>query len=153
MLSPALLTGVAGLLALPLVALAADQAEPNPLVIRIKPELKDPSKPFTWIVCLQAKDGMQAKLEAAFAKVAKEPHREKGCLAYDVNRDVKEPRRYLIYERWKSLADMEAHLTSPYITTLQAELSRRLEETLAIRKVKLGLNHPDMMRSMFPLAG
>jgi quinol monooxygenase YgiN len=109
-----------------LVALGADQAEPNPLVTRIKSELKDPSKPFTWIVSLQAKDGMQAKLEAAFAKVAKEAHREKGCLAYDVNRDVKEPRRYLIYERWKSLADMEAHLTSPYITTLQAELKQFL---------------------------
>jgi hypothetical protein len=40
-------------------------------------------------------------------------------VAYDLNRDVKEPTRYLIYERWKSLADIEAHLKGPYITTLE----------------------------------
>ena len=51
------------------MALGADQAEPNPLVTRIKSELKDPSKPFTWIVSLEAKAGMEAKLEAAFVKV------------------------------------------------------------------------------------
>jgi quinol monooxygenase YgiN len=88
--------------------------------------LKDPSKPYTWIVRLKVKDGMQAKLEAAFAKAAKEAHKEGGCLAYDVNRDVKDPMRYLIYERWKSVADMEAHLKSPYITTLENELSELL---------------------------
>lgn len=126
MLSLPVLTGVAVLLALPLVALAADKAEPNPLVARIKSELKDPSQPFTWIVSLQVKDGRQGKLEAAFAKAAKETHKEKGSLAYDLNHDVKEPRRYLIYERWKSLADMEAHLKSPYITAMQDEFKELL---------------------------
>lgn len=122
MLSPPLLTGVFVMLALPLVALAADQAKPNPLVAKIKSQLKDPSKPFTWIVSLQAKNGKQAKLEAAFGKATQ----EKGCLAYDLNRDVKEPRSYLVYERWQSLADMEAHLKSPYITALEDELQEFL---------------------------
>jgi quinol monooxygenase YgiN len=124
MLSQPILTSVVVVLALP--ALAADGAEPNPLVAKIKSELKDPSKPHTWIVSLQVKDGMQAKLEAALAKAAKETHNDKGCLAYDLNHDVKEPRRYLIYERWKSLADMEAHLNSPRITTLEGELKELL---------------------------
>ena len=88
--------------------------------------MKDPFKPLTWIVSLHVKDGTQAKLEAAFVKAAKETHKQRGCLAYDLNRDVKEPTRYLIYERWKSLADIEAHLKSPHITTLEDELKELL---------------------------
>jgi quinol monooxygenase YgiN len=121
-----LLAVVVVLLALPVVTLAGDKADPNPLITKIKSELKDPSKPFTWVVSLQVTDGLQAKLEAAFTKAGKETHKEKGCLAYDLNRDVQEPTRYLIYERWKSLADMEAHLKSPYITTLEGELKELL---------------------------
>jgi hypothetical protein len=83
-----ILTGVIALLALPLLALAADK-EPNPLVAKVKAELKDPTKPFTLTVQLQAKEGMQAKLEAAFAKAVKETRKEKGCLSYDLNRDAK----------------------------------------------------------------
>jgi quinol monooxygenase YgiN len=120
-----ILTGVIALLALPLLALAADK-EPNPLVAKVKAELKDPTKPFTLTVQLQAKEGMQAKLEAAFAKAVKETRKEKGCLSYDLNRDAKEPTRYLVYERWKSLADLEAHLNSPHITALLGELKELL---------------------------
>jgi quinol monooxygenase YgiN len=125
-LSLPLLVVVAVLVMLPSVALAADAAEPNPLITRIKSELKDPTKPYTWIVSLRVKRGMQAKLEAAFADAAKQAHGEKGCLAYDLNRDVKESTRYLIYERWKSVADMEAHLKSPYMTALEDELKELL---------------------------
>jgi quinol monooxygenase YgiN len=126
MLSTLLPTCVAVLLALPLVALAADKAESNPLITRIKSELKDPARPFTWVVSLQVKDGTQAKLEAVFAKAVKETHKEKGCLAYHLNREVKDPTRYMIYERWQSLADMEAHLKSPYIMSLENELKELL---------------------------
>jgi quinol monooxygenase YgiN len=100
---------------------AAD--EPNPIVAKVKSELKDPSKPFTLIVQLQAKEGMEAKLEAAFVKAVKESRKEKGCLVYDLNRDIKEPTHFVVYERWKSLADLEAHLKSPHITALLKELT------------------------------
>lgn len=119
-----LLAASVALLALPL--LAADKAEPNPLVAKIMADLKDPTRPFTMTVQLQAKEGMQAKVEAAFVKAVKESRKEKGCLAYDLNRDAKEPTRFLVYERWKSLADLEAHLKSPHITALLDELKEVL---------------------------
>jgi quinol monooxygenase YgiN len=121
---PRLLTGVVALLALPLLALAADKE--NPLLTKIKADLKDPNKPFTMTVQLQAKEGMQAKLEAAFTKAIKETRKEKGCIAYDLNKDVKDPTRYVVYERWKSLADLDAHLKSPHITALLDELKELL---------------------------
>jgi quinol monooxygenase YgiN len=116
------LAGTAALLAMPALTGSAADKEPNPLVAKVKAELKDPTKPFTLTVQLQVKEGMQAKLEAGFSKAAKETRKEKGCLAYELNRDAKDSTRYLVYERWKSLADLEAHLKTPYITSLLDEL-------------------------------
>ena len=118
---PRLLAAGVALLTLPLLpASAAD--EPHPLVAQVKAQLKDPSKPFTLVVSLQAKDGMQGKVESAFVKAVKETRKEKGCLTYDLNRDAKDPTRFMVYERWKSLADLEAHLKAAHITSLLGEL-------------------------------
>jgi len=100
--------------------------EPHPIAAQVKADLKDPAKPFTLIIRLQVKDGMQSKFEAAFAKASKETHKEKGCIAYDLSRDTKDGTRYVVYERWKNLAALDAHLKTAYITTLLAELKEFL---------------------------
>jgi quinol monooxygenase YgiN len=88
----------------------------------VKESLKDPTRPFTLVVRLQVKDDAGPKLEAAFAKAAKLTRQEKGCRAYDLNRDPKMPTHYLLHERWDNLAALEAHLRSAYITQLLQEL-------------------------------
>jgi len=120
---PLILT-TAAILILPLIA--RSQAEPHPIVAQVKGELKDPAKPFTMVVRLQLKDGMQDKFEAAFAKAAKETRKEKGCVTYELSREAKDGTRYLVYERWKSLADLDTHIKSAYITTLLGELKDML---------------------------
>lgn len=102
---------------------AAAQEKPHPVAVAVKAVLKDPSMPFTLLVRFQAKEGAGEKLEAAFAKAAKATRQEKGCLVYQLNRDVKTPTHYVVYERWQNLAALEAHLKSPHITTLLAELN------------------------------
>lgn len=119
-----LLTGV---LLLPLlVATGLGQSEQHPIAAQVKAALKDPAKPFTMLVSLQVKQGQEERFETAFAKARQATRKEKGCLAYDLNRDAKEPTRYLVYERWKGLADLEAHLRTPHITTLLGELKELL---------------------------
>jgi quinol monooxygenase YgiN len=115
-------------MALLLLATPGVVAQPDtaPIVADVKSQLKDPTKPFTMFVTLQVKDGMQAKFEAAFAKASKATRKEKGALAYDLNHDAKDATRYIVYERWKSLADLEAHLKSPHITALLTELKELL---------------------------
>jgi quinol monooxygenase YgiN len=117
--------------ALPLAALAtlallapgaAGQEKPNPIVATVKAALKDPSRPFTLVVQIQLKEGNGDKFEAAFAKAIKATRKEKGCLAYDLNRDTKTPTGYQVYERWSNLAALEAHLKSEHITTLLREI-------------------------------
>ena len=101
---------------------AAAQDQENPIVAAVKPRLKNPDKPFTLVVRVQVKEGAADRLEAAFAKATRATRQEKGNLAYDLNQDPQEPSHYLLYERWKSLADLEAHLGTPYIKALLTEL-------------------------------
>ena len=96
--------------------------EPNPIAVQVKADLKDPNKPFTLTVSIQAKGGAEARLEAAFAKAVPPTRKEKGCLAYDLNRDAKTPTQYLLYERWQNLAALDAHLKTDYINALLKEL-------------------------------
>ncbi len=103
-------------------ARAADADKEHPVVAAVKPQLTDPDKPFTLLVGIQTKEGAGNRFEAAFAKAARETHKEKGNLAYELNRDAKDPSQYVVYERWKSLADLETHLQTPYIKALLAEL-------------------------------
>lgn len=107
---------------------AGAQKDENPIVTSVKAALKEPSKPFTLVVHLHIKDGTQEKFETAFAKAVKGTRKEKGCITYDLSRDAKDPTRYMVYERWKSLADLEDHLKTPHITTLLSELKDMLAD-------------------------
>jgi quinol monooxygenase YgiN len=120
----ALLTAV---LALSAAAPAPAQEKPNPLAAQVKAAVKDPTKPFTMLFDFKIKEDAGKKFEATFAKAVKLTRKEKGCLAYDLNRDPKTPTRYLLYERWENLASMEAHLKSAHITALLKELGDLLE--------------------------
>ncbi len=101
----------------------ARAAEPeNPIVAGIKPHLKNPDHPFTLAVLLHVKKGSAHRFETAFAKARRETRKEKGNLAYDLNRDTEDPLRYLLYERWNSVADLETHLNAPHIKALLADL-------------------------------
>jgi quinol monooxygenase YgiN len=108
------------------VPTAQAQEKSNPIVARVKAVVKDPAQQFTLALTLHVKEGSSAPFEAAFTKAAKLTRREKGCLAYDLSRDPKMPGHYLVYERWRDLASLEAHLRSEHITTLLGQLGELL---------------------------
>ena len=98
--------------------------ESSPITAQVKASLEDPTKPFTLVVALQAKEGAGEALEAAVAKAARPTRKEKGCLSYELSRDAKSPRQYLLYERWQDLSALDAHLKSDYITSLLQALGQ-----------------------------
>jgi quinol monooxygenase YgiN len=104
------------------VSRAPAQEKENPIVARVREAVKDPARPFTLVLRLKLKDGAAARFEAAFAKAAQATRQEKGNRAYDLNRDTQTPTQYLLYERWQDLSALEAHLKTPYITKLLAEV-------------------------------
>ena len=113
---------LAGLFTLALHSSAAAQDKPNPILETVKAKVKDGKKPFTMLVHIKVKDGMGAKAEAAFGPAIKATLKEKGCLRYELNRDTDSPTGYILYERWSSLPDLDAHLKTAHITKLLADL-------------------------------
>ncbi len=105
----------------------AGEDKENAVITFVKSRLKDPDKPFTLITPVQVKEGAGKQFEAAFAKTVTATRKEKGNLAYDLNRDTQAPSRYMVYEHWKDLAALEAHLNTPYVKALLAELPKMID--------------------------
>jgi quinol monooxygenase YgiN len=99
----------------------------NPIVDGIRPQLKDPAKPFTLVVRLKVRDGRASDLEAAFAPAIKATVKEKGCLAYQLNRSLKTTGEYVVYERWANLDAIIPHLKSDYVQKLLSQLGELLD--------------------------
>lgn len=105
----------------------AGQDKENPVITFVKSRVKNPDKPFTLVLRVQVKEGTGKQFEEAFAKAIVATRKEKGNLAYDLNRDTRNSSSYLIYERWKNLAALEAHLNAPYLKVLLSELPKLLD--------------------------
>ena len=110
--SPVLLLTVAGALSV------APGAQDHPAIALVKSKVKDPAKPFALLVTIKAKPGKEKELEAAFAPCIVATKKEPGCLAYELNRDPDEPTSYLMFEKFKNLAALEAHLKAEHTAQL-----------------------------------
>lgn len=110
-----------------LVATSLAQEKEDPIEAVVKANLKDPAKPFTMFVRVTVKEGAAAKFETAFAKAMVATRKEKGNKAYDLNRSSKSPAEYIVYERWQDLAALQAHMKTPHIKALLAEIGDLLE--------------------------
>jgi quinol monooxygenase YgiN len=111
------------LLALPVLALAgmfsaARGAEDHPVLALVKSKVKSPGTPFTLFVTIKAKSGKEKELEAAFAPCIAATKKETGCLAYELSRDPDDPTAYLLFEKYKNVAALEAHLKLEHTTKL-----------------------------------
>jgi len=92
-------------------------------------QLEDPAKPFALLVHLRFREGTQDAVSAAFARARPLSLADKGVLAYHLNQDPKDTSRFVVYERWASLADLEAHLRTPHVTTLREEFDAMIVGT------------------------
>jgi quinol monooxygenase YgiN len=113
------------LLAVPLAALlfASDRSalaaeEENPVIKLVKSKVKDPAKPFALLVTFKVKAGNEKKFEEAFAPALKATRKEPGCIAYYLNRDPDHPEVYIMYESFKGVAGLDAHLKEKHTQTL-----------------------------------
>jgi quinol monooxygenase YgiN len=75
------------------------------MVARFGAQLTEPTRPFALLVRFQAQAGG-----------------EPAVMAFDLNREASDPARFVVYERWRSLAEFAAHLRTPYVAKLRHEL-------------------------------
>lgn len=112
---------------------AQAQEKRHPIAQAVWDALKNEKKPFTMVVGLKLKDGTAEKFEKAFAPAIRATLKEKGCMAYQLNRNPNSPLHYMVYERWSNLPALEAHLRSDHITTLLEQVGDLLAEAPVVQ--------------------
>jgi quinol monooxygenase YgiN len=62
-----------------------------------------------------AKPGHEEDLRRAAEGIVGPTRKERGALQYDLHRDLREPRRFVFFERWESEDALSAHAKSAHI--------------------------------------
>ena len=73
------------------------------------------SEPLTLVVRVRAKIGKEARLRREMQGLVPPTRAEAGCLRYDLHESKTEPGWFLLYEMWKSEADLDTHFQKPYL--------------------------------------
>jgi quinol monooxygenase YgiN len=76
------------------------------------------TKDATQVVCVaefHAKDGKTEELMSALHVLMKPTHQEPGCLRYELNQRVDDPRRITFIEKWSHKKAFDEHCAMPYI--------------------------------------
>jgi quinol monooxygenase YgiN len=72
------------------------------------------------VVDIVAAEGRADEVVAAFEACMTATHQEEGCLTYALHRDDANPNHFVHVERWRSQADLDDHMTKPYVAELFA---------------------------------
>ena len=67
-------------------------------------------RPIALIGRFRVRAGAGPRIEKEFAKASAQTASEVGVLAYQLHREPNDPDVFVVYERWRCLDDLEAHL-------------------------------------------
>jgi quinol monooxygenase YgiN len=76
-----------------------------------------------------AKPGYEEPLHAALEGIVAPSRAEQGALQYDLHRDLREPRRFVFYERWESEEALAAHAQSAHIAAYRRAVADWVEHS------------------------
>ena len=67
--------------------------------------------------------------------------KEEGCISYQLNRDLDQPRRFVWTEEWESRELLHKHAAAPHITAILTEIPDLVEsaEVIPLSKVDGGV--------------
>lgn len=89
------------------------------------------------VAIFTAKPGFENRLEQLFLSVVDTTLREEGCISYQINRDLTNPRRFVFIEEWQSQADLDRHLAAPHLKALSEQVPECIESTEVLLLAKL----------------
>ena len=84
-----------------------------------------------------AKPGLEEKLETLLRSVVEPTLLEEGCISYQANRDIANPRRFVFTEEWQSKADLDRHLAAPHLRMLSQQVPELIESSDVFLLAKL----------------
>lgn len=81
-----------------------------------------PSPQVVVVATVEVKPGSEDAVQALLQTAIEQTHGEEGCIAYALHRDVEQPQRFVMVERWASREALDGHFTQPYMADLFAAL-------------------------------
>lgn len=114
-------------------AAAAPAEEMHPVAVSVSEQLDDAQQPFVLIVKLTVEPAQAEQLVSVLVKPTKMTLKEPGNSSYELIRSVTEPGVHYLYERWNSLAALDAHLKQPYTAQLLADFDEVLSEEVELK--------------------
>lgn len=89
-------------------------------------------KKVTVLASFIAKPGLEDEVKEKLLALVAPTRSESGCINYDLHQDSDDPRRFMLYENWKSLRDLEEHLDKPYLKALKDKEEELFTEPIDI---------------------
>jgi len=95
-----------------------------------------PKKDTTTVVCVadfRAKEGKTDQLIAALHALMEPTHKEPGCVRYELNQRVDDPRWITFIEKWKDKKVFDEHCAKPYLTNYSDNVRPGLVEAFEVK--------------------
>jgi quinol monooxygenase YgiN len=77
-------------------------------------------EPLTAMGIIRAKTGQERELGRRMAGLVGPTRAEPGCLAYDLFQSIDDSGVWILIERWRSVADLEAHVRADHMAAFLA---------------------------------
>lgn len=74
----------------------------------------------TVVARCRAKPGREREVREEILALVGPTRAEAGCLNYDLHVSAGDPGLFLLYENWRSKADLDEHLATPYLDRFKA---------------------------------
>jgi quinol monooxygenase YgiN len=84
------------------------------------------SEQLTLIAFLRAKPGADAELGRRLSALVEPTRLEPGCIDYQLHRSNSDPGLWVLYENWRSQADLDLHFQMPYLRPMLADFPQLL---------------------------
>ena len=77
-------------------------------------------EPLTAMGVIRAKPGREQDLGRRMSALLEPTRAEPGCLAYDLYQSTEDPTVWVLIERWRAVADLDAHVLSSHMKAFLA---------------------------------
>lgn len=75
------------------------------------------------VAAITVAPGKSAEAEEALRDLIAATHGEAGCVRFALHRDVRDPSKLVLIERWLDHAALDAHLMEPHLATFRARIA------------------------------
>lgn len=87
---------------------------------------------FKLVAILRARAGFEDELGRRLASLIAPTRREPGCTEYVLHRSQTDAAVWVLYEGWRSKADLERHFSMPYLREFLADAPGMLSEDMTL---------------------